>query len=189
MKKYLRRVMTEREMDVALARIAGEILQDHPQLEETLIVGIRRRGVPLAELLQKKIAAQVGKPIECGSLDITFYRDDFSLVATQPVVHGSQLPFPIDRKKILLVDDVLYTGRTIRAALESILDYGRPDRVELVVLVDRGHRELPIQADYVGRFIETAEDEVVEVRLPPVDKEQGVYLSTLELMQQEDEDD
>ena len=189
MKKYLRQVMTEREMDVALSRIAAEIIQDHPGLEDSLIVGIRRRGVPLAELLQEKITAQVGKTIECGSLDITFYRDDFSLVATQPIVHGSQLPFPIDRKKLLLVDDVLYTGRTIRAALESILDYGRPDKVELVVLVDRGHRELPIQADYVGKFIETAENEVVEVRLPPVDTDQTVYLSTLELMQQGDGDD
>ena len=189
MKKYLRRVMTEREMYVALSRIATEILQDDPQLENTLIVGIRRRGVPLAELLQEKLAAQVGRKIECGSLDITFYRDDFSLVATQPVVHGSKLPFPIDRKTILLVDDVLFTGRTVRAALESILDYGRPDRVELVVLVDRGHRELPIQADYLGKFIETAENEVVEVRLPPVDTDQAVYLSTLELMQQRDGDD
>ena len=181
--------MTQREMDVALSRIAAEIIQDHPGLEDSLIVGIRRRGVPLAELLQEKITAQAGKTIECGSLDITFYRDDFSLVATQPVVHGSQLPFPIDRKKVLLVDDVLYTGRTIRAALESILDYGRPDKVELAVLVDRGRRELPIQADYVGKFIETAENEVVEVRLPPVDTDQAVYLSTLELMQQEDGDD
>ncbi len=189
MKEYPRRVMTKREMGVALSRIAAEILQDHPNLEDTLIVGIRRRGVPLAEILQEKITAQVGKRIECGSLDITFYRDDFSLVATQPVVHGSQLPFPIDRKKILLVDDVLYTGRTVRAALESVLDYGRPDKVELVVLVDRGHRELPIQADYVGALIETAEDEVVEVRLPPVDNEQAVYLSTLELMQQGSGDD
>ena len=181
--------MTQEEMDVALDRIVSDILQDHPKLEDTLIVGIRRRGVPLAELIQEKIAARLGKRIECGSLDITFYRDDFSLVATQPVVHGSQLPFPIDRKKILLVDDVLYTGRTIRAALESVLDYGRPDKVELVVLVDRGHRELPIQADYVGAFIETEEDEVVEVRLPPVDNEQAVYLSTLELMQQGNGDD
>ena len=188
-KKYLRRVMTEREMDVALSRIAAEIIQDDPGLEDSLIVGIRRRGVPLAELLQEKITAQVGQTIECGSLDITFYRDDFSLVATQPVVHGSQLPFPIDQKKILLVDDVLYTGRTIRAALESVLDYGRPDKVVLVVLVDRGHRELPIQADYVGKVIETAENEMVEVRLPPVDNEQAVYLSTLELMQQRDGDD
>ena len=189
MKKYLRRVMTQEEMDVALDRIVSDILQDHPKLEDTLIVGIRRRGVPLAELIQEKIAARLGKRIECGSLDITFYRDDFSLVATQPVVHGSQLPFPIDRKKILLVDDVLYTGRTIRAALESVLDYGRPDKVKLVVLVDRGHRELPIQADYVGAVIETAEDEVVEVRLPPVDNERAVYLSTLELMQQGNGDD
>ena len=180
--------MTGEEMDVALARIARKILQDHPQLEDTVIVGIRRRGVPLARLLGEKMAAETGTRIECGSLDITYYRDDFSLVATQPVVHGSELGFGIDRKKILLVDDVLYTGRTIRAALESILDYGRPDRVELVVLVDRGHRQLPIQADYAGVFIETTQDEVVEVRLPPVDNEQAVYLSTFELMLQEGSD-
>ena len=189
MKKYLRRIMTEREMDVALSRIAAQVIRDDPGLEDTLIVGIRRRGVPLAELLQEKISTQVGKTIECGSLDITFYRDDFSLAATQPVVHGSHLPFPIDRKKVLLVDDVLYTGRTVRAALESVLDYGRPDKVKLVVLVDRGHRELPIQADYVGKFIETAENEVVEVRIPPVDDNKAVYWSTFELMQQGNGDD
>ncbi len=189
MSKYLRRVMTEREMDVALSQIAVEIVRDRPRLDDTFIVGIRRRGVPLAELLQAEIAARLGKNIEYGSLDITFYRDDFSLVATQPVVHGSELPFPIDRKKILLVDDVLFTGRTVRAALESILDYGRPDKVELVVLVDRGHRELPIQPNYVGRFIETAADEVVEVRIPPVDNDKAVYLSTFELMQQGNGDD
>ncbi len=184
MEKYLRQLMTDREMDLALSRMSGEIVQNHPSLDRSVIVGIRRRGVPLAEILQEKLRARIGRAVECGSLDITFYRDDFSLVAKQPVVHGSHLPFEIDQKEVFLVDDVLNTGRTIRAALESILDYGRPDRVELVVLVDRGHRELPIQANYTGLHVETAENEVIEVRLPPVDPDQGVYLSTIELMQQ-----
>lgn len=186
--RYLRRLMTDREMDVVLSRVASEIIKDHLELEGTCLVGIRRRGVPLAERLREKIATQTGISLECGSLDIAFYRDDFSLAARQPVVRGSHLPFEIDRRRVLLVDDVLFTGRTVRAALESVLDYGRPRQVELVVLIDRGHRELPIQADYVGRYFETAGNEVVEVRLPPIDDEQAVYLSTFELMQETDEE-
>ncbi len=188
MEKYLRQVMTDQEMDLAFSRIAREIIQDHASLDKSVIVGIRRRGVPLAEMLHEKLTDQAGRRVDCGSLDITFYRDDLSLVAKQPVVHGSHLPFEIDRKDVLLVDDVLNTGRTIRAALESILDYGRPNRVKLVVMVDRGHRELPIQPDYVGLQVETTATEVIEVRLPPVDCAHGVYLSTVELMRQENGD-
>ena len=123
---------------------------------------------------------------EIGILDITFYRDDLTLVDTQPIVEGSHLDFEVTSKTVLLVDDVIYTGRTTRAGLESILDYGRPKRVELVVLVDRGHRELPIQADYVGKYVETAESEVVEVRMPSIDNEEGVLLTTQELLMESD---
>ncbi len=184
MQKYLRRVMARQEMDVALSRIAAEILEDHPDLDDVVLIGIRRRGVPIAEILRKKIAGLSGRGIPLGILDITFYRDDLSLVGSQPVVEASYFPFDVDRKQVLLVDDVLFTGRTTRAALDSVIDYGRPRKVELVVLVDRGHRELPIQADYIGKYVETAQDEVIEVRIPPIDEEdEGVYLTTVELVQ------
>jgi len=182
-KKFLRQVMKPREIDLALSRIAAEILEHHPNLDETVLVGIRRRGVPLAEVLRSKIEALSGKRLPLGILDITFYRDDLSLVDIQPVVEGSKLNFDATGKEVILVDDVLFTGRTTRAALESIVDYGRPRRVELVVLIDRGHRELPIQADYVGKYIESSKDELIEVRMPSVDNEEGVFLTTRKLME------
>lgn len=182
--KYLRQVMSAQEMDLTLSRIAAEILEEHRDLGDTVLIGIRRRGVPLAEALQSKIEKQSGRTLPLGILDITFYRDDFSLVGSQPVVESSHLDFDVTDKKVLLVDDVLYTGRTTRAALESIIDYGRPRTVELVVLIDRGHRELPIQADYIGKYVETAENEVVEVRVSSVDGEEAVYLTTRELLQE-----
>ena len=187
--RFLRQLMTPREMDLALSRIAAEIIEDHSDLTGAVLVGIRRRRIPLAETLQRKIAKLSGTILPLGILDITFYRDDLSLVATQPVVEGSHLDFDVTAKTVLLVDDVLFTGRTTRAALDSVLDYGRPKRVELVVLVDRGHRELPIQADYVGKYIETAESEVVEVQVPSVDGAEGVFLTTLELLKTQDESD
>lgn len=180
--KYLRRLMKPREMDLALSRIAAEIIEDHTDLTDVVLVGIRRRGIPLAKILREKIEKLSGVRLPLGILDITFYRDDLTLVDTQPVVEGSHLDFEVSTKVVLLVDDVLYTGRTTRAALDSVIDYGRPRRVELVVLVDRGHRELPVQADYVGKYVETARDEVVEVRIPDVDDEQGVFLTTPELL-------
>jgi pyrimidine operon attenuation protein/uracil phosphoribosyltransferase len=183
--KYLRKLMKPREMDLVLARIAAEIIETHQDLTDVALVGIRRRGIPLAERLQKKIKKSTGVELPLGILDITFYRDDLTLVDTQPVVEGSHLEFNIADKTILLVDDVLFTGRTTRAALESILDYGRPKKIELVVLVDRGgHRELPIQANYVGKHVETSDEEVVEVRLPSIDDEEGVFLTTPSLLKQ-----
>lgn len=180
----LRRIMSAEEIDMALARIAGEIIADHPHLEAAAMVGIRRRGVPLAEKLRRKIEESAGFDLRFGVLDISFYRDDLTLVANQPVVEGSHLDFDVNDRDILLVDDVLFTGRTVRAALDCILDYGRPSRVELVVLVDRGHRELPVQADYVGRYVETSENEVVELRIPPFDSEIGVFVTTREFLKQ-----
>jgi pyrimidine operon attenuation protein/uracil phosphoribosyltransferase len=156
-------------------------------LSDVALVGIRRRGIPLAETLRKKIQKLSGIDLPLGKLDITFYRDDLTLVDTQPVVEASHLSFKVEGRIVILVDDVLFTGRTTRAALESILDYGRPKGIELVVLLDRGHRELPIQADYVGKYVETTLSEVVEVRLPPIDDEEGVFLTTPELLKQSDQ--
>ncbi len=180
---YLRQMMTGEEMNRALSKIAAEILEDLQDLNDAVLVGIHSRGVPLAEKLQNRIKKLSGKQLPLGILDITFYRDDLSLVADQPVVKGSHLSFDVTGKKVILVDDVLYTGRTTRAALESVIDYGRPRQIQLVVLIDRGHRELPIQANYVGKYIETAEDEAIEVRVSSVDNEDGVYLTTREGIQ------
>ena len=179
---YLQQVMTPKEMEAELSRIAKEITQGHQNLDSMVLIGIRRRGVPLAQRLQKKIEKLSGQKLPLGILDITFYRDDLSLVATQPVVEGSHLDFDVTDKDVLLIDDVLYTGRTTRAALESVLDYGRARRIELVVLIDRGHRELPIQADYVGKSVEIAEEEVVEVLISSIDGEEGAFLTTTELL-------
>ncbi len=187
MNRYFRKVMTSREVDLALSRIAAEIIEDHADLDDTVLIGIRRRGVPLAEILQRKIEKLSGKRLPLGILDITFYRDDLSLVDTQPVAKGSRLNFDVAGRDVVLIDDVLYTGRTTRAALDSVIDYGRPARVKLVVLVDRGHRELPIQADYIGKYIETAKDEIVEVKVSSIDDDEGVYLTTRELIQKSQE--
>ena len=181
--------MTPKEMEAELSRIATEITQVHQNLDSMVLIGIRRRGVPLAQRLQKKIEELSGQKLPLGILDITFYRDDLSLVATQPVVEGSHLDFDVTDKDVLLIDDVLYTGRTTRAALESVLDYGRARRIELVVLIDRGHRELPIQADYVGKSVETAEDEVVEVLISSIDGDEGAFLTTKELLRKGEEAD
>ena len=186
---YLQQVMTPKEMEAELSRIATEITQVHQNLDSMVLIGIRRRGVPLAQRLQQKIEKLSGQKLPLGILDITFYRDDLSLVDTQPVVEGSHLDFDVTDKDVLLIDDVLYTGRTTRAALESVLDYGRARRIELVVLIDRGHRELPIQADYVGKSVETAEDEVVEVLISSIDGEEGVFLTTKELLRKGEEAD
>ena len=180
---YPQDVMTRKEMESELSRIAGEVVEDHSELERLVLIGIRRRGVPLAQRLQKKIKRLSKNQLSLGILDITFYRDDLSLVDTQPVVEGSHLDFEVNDQDVLLIDDVLYTGRTTRAALDSVLDYGRPRKIELAVLIDRGGRELPIQADYVGKYVETGEDEVVEVRVSSIDGEEGAILTTRELLE------
>ena len=179
---YPHRLMSRKEMRLALSRIAAEVIEDHPRLSEALLIGILRRGVPLSKRLKKEIEKISGEQLALGILDITFYRDDLSLIDTQPVVEGSSLDFEVNGRDVLLIDDVLYTGRTTRAALDSLLDYGRPRRIELAVLVDRGHRELPIHPDYVGKVVDTEENEVVEVRIPPVDDEEGVFLTTRALL-------
>jgi pyrimidine operon attenuation protein/uracil phosphoribosyltransferase len=169
-------LMSATEIDRTLQRLAHEIVERTPDLEQLALVGIRRRGVPLARRLAQNIAAILGREVPVGSLDITLYRDDLSTVAPQPVVQASEIPFPVDGRDIVLVDDVLYTGRTTRAAMNGLFDLGRPRRVRLCVLIDRGHRELPIEASFVGRTVQTTEQEIIEVRLHEVDGEERVML-------------
>jgi pyrimidine operon attenuation protein/uracil phosphoribosyltransferase len=157
----------------ALARIAHEILERNSGIEEVALVGIRTRGVPLARRIAASIKEISGHETPCGALDITLYRDDLSgnssAAGPQPVVHKTEIDFNIDGKLILLVDDVLYTGRTIRAALDALIDFGRPREIQLIVLVDRGHRELPIKADYVGKNLPTSATQNVQVHLLEID--------------------
>jgi pyrimidine operon attenuation protein/uracil phosphoribosyltransferase len=159
-----------------LARIAHEIVERHPDPERTALVGVRTRGVPLAKRLAKLMAAAQGAPPRIGALDITLYRDDLTTMGPNPVVKGTDIQFSIDGRTVVLVDDVLFTGRTVRAALDELIDFGRPARIELAVLVDRGHRELPVRADYVGKSITTAREENVQVKLKDEDGEDRVLL-------------
>ncbi|HYV18254.1 MAG TPA: bifunctional pyr operon transcriptional regulator/uracil phosphoribosyltransferase PyrR [Verrucomicrobiae bacterium] len=174
-------VMDAAAMDRVLARLAHEILEHHPDLGALALVGIRTRGVPLAERLRAVIAAQDGRKVPLGSLDITLYRDDVGAIGAQALLRETRIPFPIDGRRIVLVDDVLYTGRTIRAALDGLIDFGRPKSIELAVLIDRGHRELPIHADYVGKAIPTREEDEVKVRLRECDGEDSVRIEAREV--------
>lgn len=167
--------MSATEMDRTLQRLAHEIVERTAQVERLALVGIQRRGVPLAERLARNIEAIVGQKISVGSIDITLYRDDLSTVAPQPVVHASDIP-AVDDRDIVLIDDVLFTARTIRAAMNGLFDLGRPRRIRLCVLIDRGHRELPIEASFVGRVVQTRPSESVEVRVREVDHEERVVL-------------
>jgi pyrimidine operon attenuation protein/uracil phosphoribosyltransferase len=165
-----------------LSRIAHEIIEGNPDLDEVALVGIQTRGVPLARRLARLIEERAGVAPDVGTVDITFHRDDVSVrrgeapLAAQPVVRATQLDFPLDGRTVVLVDDVLYTGRTIRAAIETLFDYGRPARVQLAVVVDRGHRELPIRPDYVGKNLPTARGERIQVQLVEVDEVDAVLL-------------
>jgi pyrimidine operon attenuation protein / uracil phosphoribosyltransferase len=169
-------VMGAADINRVLTRMATQIVENNPDLAEVMLIGIRRRGVPLAERLAQKIKEMDGLDIATGALDITLYRDDLSTVAERPVVNKTELPANITGKTIILVDDVLYTGRTIRAAMDELIDFGRPRRVQLCVLIDRGWRELPIQADYVGKFVTTTEDQIIKVMLPEFDESEQVLL-------------
>ncbi|HWW83542.1 MAG TPA: bifunctional pyr operon transcriptional regulator/uracil phosphoribosyltransferase PyrR [Vicinamibacterales bacterium] len=164
-------VMDADRMSRTLTRIAHEILERNRGVEELALVGIRTRGVPLAKRLAQTIRDIHHHEVPTGALDITLYRDDLMrhAVGPQPLVRRTEIPFSIDEKRILLVDDVLYTGRTIRAALDALIDFGRPKAIQLVVLVDRGHRELPIKADYVGKNVPTSLTQSVQVHLAEID--------------------
>lgn len=169
-------LMTGSEIDRTLIRLAHEILEKNDTLDELALIGIRRRGVPLARRLADKIRQLAKREIPVGVLDITFYRDDLSTVDQKPVVQATEIPFSVTGKDVILVDDVLYTGRTTRAALDALFDRGRPRRVQLLALIDRGHRELPIEARYVGKYVETTDREIIEVKLQEVDQNERVML-------------
>src|SRR5215471_9385494 len=164
-------VMDADRIGRSLARIAHEILERNKGVDDLALIGVRSRGVPLAKRLARQIKEITGDDVPAGALDITLYRDDLMrhAVGPQPLVRRTEIPFSIDGKRILLVDDVLYTGRTIRAALDALIDFGRPQSIQLVVLVDRGHRELPIKADYVGKNLPTSASESVQVHLTEID--------------------
>ena len=168
--------MDEKTIDRAVTRTAHEILERNKGTENLALLGIRTRGVPLAQRIQAKIKEIEGADIPLGILDITLYRDDLSTIAKLPIVNGTQIDFDVNDKKLVLVDDVLYTGRTVRAALDAIVDIGRPAAIQLMVLVDRGHRELPIRADYVGKNVPTSKKEIVKVNLKEVDGENSVLI-------------
>ena len=175
-------LLDEVALDRTLSRIAHEIIERNPDLDEVALVGIQTRGVPLAHRLRRLIAERSGEEVALGTVDITFYRDDVQVrggeapLHAQPVVRATQLDFPLEGRTCVLVDDVLYTGRTIRAAIDALFDYGRPARVQLAVLVDRGHRELPIRPDYVGKNLPTSREERIQVQLLEVDEVDSVLL-------------
>ena len=169
-------IMDERAMARAIARISHEIVERNQGTDHLVLVGIRRRGVPLAKMIQQKLKEYEGAEVPLGVLDITLYRDDLQQIGPAPVVRTSELPVDITGKVVVLVDDVLYTGRTVRAALDALIDFGRPRVIQLAVLVDRGHRELPIRADFVGKNLPTSEKEVVRVSVKDEDGFDGVSI-------------
>ena len=172
-------IMDESAIRRALMRLSHEIVEKNKGAKNLVFVGIRRRGEPLSRLLRDNILGIEGVSVPCGSIDIKFYRDDLSILAESPEVAKPSLPFDVTGRDVVLVDDVLYTGRTARAAIEAIFACGRPKTIQLAILVDRGHRELPIRADFVGKNLPTARTELVEVRVPEFDGETGVYLMDL----------
>ncbi len=161
--------MDPETMNRTLARLASQVIERNKGTSNLVLVGIRRRGIPLAERIAKQIEVLEGAKVPVGELDITLYRDDLSTVAPRPVVNRTEFPVDVTNRSIVLVDDVLYTGRTIRAALDEMMDFGRPRRVQLAVLIDRGHRELPIQADFVGKEVPTRESEIIKVMVQEID--------------------
>ena len=169
-------LMSASEMDRTLVRLAHEILEKSDDLSKLAFIGIRRRGVPIAQRLSKKISDLEKREIPVGILDINLYRDDLTTVGAKPVVNATEIPFDITGMDIILTDDVLYTGRTIRASLDALFDHGRPSRVQLLCLIDRGHRELPIEARYVGRKVSTTANEIIEVKLSEIDGLEKVLL-------------
>ncbi|MEO7118624.1 MAG: bifunctional pyr operon transcriptional regulator/uracil phosphoribosyltransferase PyrR [Candidatus Limnocylindrales bacterium] len=169
MAESARRIMTADDVRRALVRISHEIVEKHGGTDGLALVGVQRRGVPIAHRLQAAIATNEGVTLPVGSLDITFHRDDVAKQARQPNVKGTDLPFDLGVSTIVIVDDVLYTGRTVRAAMDALVDHGRPRAVRLAVLIDRGHRELPIRADHVGKNVPTSNEEVIRVHLREVD--------------------
>lgn len=177
--KLKAQIMDEAALRRALMRISHEITEKNKGVDNVVLVGIRRRGEPIARMIQQNIEKIEGVTVPCGSIDIGFYRDDLTTITESPLVRRAELDFDVTAKDVVLTDDVLYTGRTARAAIEAVFSCGRPRSIQFAVLVDRGHRELPIRADYVGKNIPTSRSELVEVRLPEYDGETGVFLMEL----------
>lgn len=169
-------IMDRAQMERSIHRMAHEIIEQNRGLANICLVGIRSRGVPLARRLSDYLRLIEGQEIPVGILDITLYRDDLTTIAHQPVIKGSQLDFPIEDSIIVLADDVLYTGRTVRAAIDALLDFGRPKQIQLAVLIDRGHRELPIKADYVGKNVPTSAEEIIKVEFEETDEKDRVSI-------------
>ncbi len=177
--KLKAQIMDEAALSRALMRISHEIAEKNKGVENVQLVGIRRRGEPIARRIRENICRIEGFEPPCGSIDIRFYRDDLTAISESPQVRKASLPFDVTGRDVILIDDVLYTGRTARAAIEAVFTCGRPKSIQFAVLVDRGHRELPIRADYVGKNLPTSHGELVEVRLPEFDGETGVFLMDL----------
>ena len=178
--KLKAKLMDEAAMGRALMRISHEITEKNKGVDNVVLVGIRRRGVPISERIRYNIKKIEGVTVPCGSVDIRFYRDDLTHESDQPVFTKADIGVDVNDKNIVLVDDVLYTGRTARAAIEAVFTAGRPRSIQFAVLVDRGHRELPIRADYVGKNVPTSRAELIEVRLPEFDDDTGVYLMEID---------
>ncbi|HVW78138.1 MAG TPA: bifunctional pyr operon transcriptional regulator/uracil phosphoribosyltransferase PyrR [Alloacidobacterium sp.] len=170
------RILSASEIERTLVRLAHEIIEKNNGAENLGLVGVQRRGVPLARRLAELISGIEKRPVDTGVLDISFYRDDLSTKDIRPVVNPGDLGFDVNGRDVVLVDDVLYTGRTIRAALDALFDHGRPHRVQLLTLIDRGHRELPIEATFVGRTVQTSSREIIEVKLREVDNDEQVLI-------------
>ena len=177
--KLKAQIMDEAALNRALMRIAHEIAERNKGVENVVLVGIRRRGEPIALRIRENIKRIENVELPCGSIDISFYRDDLTAISDSPTVRRTELPFDVNDRDVVLADDVLFTGRTARAAIEAVFSCGRPRSIQFAVLVDRGHRELPIRADYAGKNIPTSRSELVEVRLPEYDGETGVFLMDL----------
>ena len=170
-------LMDEKAIGRAITRISHEIIERNKGIEDVVLVGIKTRGVPIADRIGKKIQQIEGASVNTGEVDITLYRDDLKKIDVDPVINGSNVQFSIDDKIVILVDDVLYTGRPVRSALDAIIDIGRPKAIQLAVLVDRGHRELPIRADYVGKNVPTSKGEIISVKLSEIDGEDSVTIN------------
>ncbi len=174
------KIMDGQDMDRALKRIAHEIIENC-DMNQTVLVGIQRRGVPLAKRIQEHILQFENIKVDVGVLDITFYRDDLSLLSDHPIINGTDVPFSIQNKTVVMVDDVLYTGRTGRAAIDALMDMGRPKCIKFAVMIDRGHRELPIRADFVGKNVPTSSSEIIHVLVSEMDGEDNVVIADKEI--------
>lgn len=170
------KLMDEKAIARAITRISHEIIEKNKGIEDVILIGIKTRGIPIANRIASRIEKIEGKKVSTGEMDITSYRDDLKKVQLDPIINGTNIKFDINEKTVVLVDDVLYTGRTVRSALNALMDIGRPKAIQLAVLVDRGHRELPIRADYVGKNVPTSKQEIISVELLEVDGEDSVKI-------------